>query len=138
MAGSLYCCRLARRSPGLKLNKWGFRQTWIWARREPFRFSSRKILPVLIAATRTMPTRSLIHWPTATSADIGNEACDPLESLRPKEFQLRSARNSIEITEVIEWRDGEQHRVSDYLAGEEPLEIRIGATPLTVTMRTPG
>ena len=51
---------------------------------------------------------------------------------------MRSARNSIEITEVIEWRDGEQHRVSDYLAGEEPLEIRIGATPLTVTMRTPG
>src|SRR5947209_17169730 len=29
-------------------------------------------------------------------------------------------------------------RVDDQLAGEEPLEIRIGGTPLTVMMRTPG
>jgi FdhD protein len=28
--------------------------------------------------------------------------------------------------------------VEDYLAGEEPLEIRIAGRPLTVTMRTPG
>lgn len=29
-------------------------------------------------------------------------------------------------------------RGSDYLAGEEPLEIRISGKPVTVTMRTPG
>src|SRR5260370_17130388 len=29
-------------------------------------------------------------------------------------------------------------RVDDQLAAEEPLEIRIGGTPLTVMMRTPG
>src|ERR1700730_3029205 len=29
-------------------------------------------------------------------------------------------------------------RVEDQLAGEEPLEIRIGGTPLTVMMRTSG
>jgi FdhD protein len=28
--------------------------------------------------------------------------------------------------------------LDDYLAAEEPLEIRIGANPMTVTMRTPG
>ena len=28
--------------------------------------------------------------------------------------------------------------MQDSLAAEEPLEIRIGETPLTVTMRTPG
>jgi len=50
---------------------------------------------------------------------------------------------SVEITEVIEWRDGETRRAVDYLAAEEPLEIRIVAadglvSPLSVTMRTPG
>src|SRR5437016_14225227 len=29
-------------------------------------------------------------------------------------------------------------RVEDQLAGEEPLEVRIGGAPLTVMMRTPG
>ena len=29
-------------------------------------------------------------------------------------------------------------RVDDYLVGEEPLEIRVGDVPLSVTMRTPG
>src|SRR5260370_26213238 len=29
-------------------------------------------------------------------------------------------------------------RVDDQLAAEEPMEIRIGGTPLTVMMRTPG
>jgi len=32
----------------------------------------------------------------------------------------------------------EQHRRSDTLAVEEPLEIRVGGSPLAVTMRTPG
>lgn len=34
--------------------------------------------------------------------------------------------------------DGEERRRPDTLAVEEPLEIRIGGTPLAVTMRTPG
>jgi len=34
--------------------------------------------------------------------------------------------------------DGPSGRGSDYLAGEEPLEIRVGGLPVTVTMRTPG
>jgi FdhD protein len=47
-------------------------------------------------------------------------------------------RNSVELTQVTEWEDGQSRRVQDYLAAEEPLEIRIGKRPLTVTMRTPG
>ena len=34
--------------------------------------------------------------------------------------------------------DGSRRRRSDTLAGEEPLEIRVGGVPLSVTMRTPG
>lgn len=34
--------------------------------------------------------------------------------------------------------DGTQRRRPDTLAVEEPLEIRVGGTPLAVTMRTPG
>jgi FdhD protein len=45
---------------------------------------------------------------------------------------------SVEITQVVEWREGITRRVEDYLAAEEPLEIRIGRKPLVVTMRTPG
>lgn len=45
---------------------------------------------------------------------------------------------SVDLTQVSEWNDGELRRVQDSLVGEEPLEIRIGDQPLTVTMRTPG
>ncbi|MGB8540075.1 MAG: formate dehydrogenase accessory sulfurtransferase FdhD [Candidatus Acidiferrales bacterium] len=44
----------------------------------------------------------------------------------------------LNLTKVSEWDDGHIHRKDDYLAAEEPLEIRIGAEPLSVTMRTPG
>jgi len=44
----------------------------------------------------------------------------------------------LNLTKVSEWDDGHFHRKDDYLAAEEPLEIRVGADPLSVTMRTPG
>lgn len=47
-------------------------------------------------------------------------------------------QSPVEITRVTEWADGICRPVDDYLAGEEPLEIRISGRPLTVTMRTPG
>jgi len=34
--------------------------------------------------------------------------------------------------------DGSRRRRPDTLAVEEPLELRMGGAPLTVTMRTPG
>lgn len=45
---------------------------------------------------------------------------------------------SIDLTQVAEWQDGQVRRFQDYLVAEEPLEIRIGDSPLSVTMRTPG
>lgn len=45
---------------------------------------------------------------------------------------------SVDLTQVTEWNDGAAARKEDYLAAEEPLEIRIGENPLSVTMRTPG
>ncbi len=45
---------------------------------------------------------------------------------------------SVDLTQVTEWNDGVAARKDDYLAAEEPLEIRIGENPLSVTMRTPG
>jgi FdhD protein len=49
----------------------------------------------------------------------------------------RKAR-SLDLTQVSEWDDGKVRRKDDYLASEEPLEIRVGPDPLSVTMRTPG
>lgn len=46
--------------------------------------------------------------------------------------------HSIDLTQVSEWSDGQLSRKQDYLAAEEPLEIRVGDQPLSVTMRTPG
>lgn len=48
-----------------------------------------------------------------------------------------NSRN-ISLTQVHEWDAGSRRTKSDYLAVEEPLEIRIGEHPLSVTMRTPG
>jgi FdhD protein len=45
---------------------------------------------------------------------------------------------SVDLTQVAEWDDGKLRRKEDYLAAEEPLEIRVGDDPLSVTMRTPG
>ena len=45
---------------------------------------------------------------------------------------------SLDLTQVAEWDNGKLSRKQDYLAAEEPLEIRIGDRPLSVTMRTPG
>ena len=45
---------------------------------------------------------------------------------------------SLDLTQVVEWCDGKLERKPDYLAVEEPLEIRVGGNPLSVTMRTPG
>ena len=47
-------------------------------------------------------------------------------------------QRSIDVTQVMEWRDGQVRRAQDYLVAEEPLEIRLDETPLSVTMRTPG
>lgn len=51
---------------------------------------------------------------------------------------MQPIQRSIELTQVTEWKDGNFRSIEDNLAAEEPLEIRIGKTPLTVTMRTPG
>jgi FdhD protein len=45
---------------------------------------------------------------------------------------------AVGLTRVTEWNDGKARRVDDFLAGEEPLEIRIGRHSLGITMRTPG
>jgi FdhD protein len=45
---------------------------------------------------------------------------------------------SIEVTEVTKWENDEVIRVQDYLAAEEPLEMRAGRHSLGVTLRTPG
>jgi FdhD protein len=47
-------------------------------------------------------------------------------------------KSNIELTQVTEWSDGELRRVDDFLAAEEPLEIRVGRRALGVALRTPG
>jgi len=51
---------------------------------------------------------------------------------------MPSRNPSVNVTQVVEWRDGKPRRMQDYLVAEEPLEIRVNQFPLTVTMRTPG
>ena len=45
---------------------------------------------------------------------------------------------SVELTQVTQWEHGKALRVEDYLAAEEPLEMRAGRHSLGVTLRTPG
>ncbi len=51
---------------------------------------------------------------------------------------MRSHPRDVDVTLVHEWDDGRVRAQQDYLAGEEPLEIRVGEHALSVTMRTPG
>lgn len=47
-------------------------------------------------------------------------------------------QQSLEQANVTEWNDGAVRRLEDWIAAEEPLEIRAGGKVVTVTMRTPG
>ena len=51
---------------------------------------------------------------------------------------MESGARSFEYSTVSEWNGGKVRRRRDSLVGEEPLQIRIGKRPLSVTMRTPG
>jgi len=56
----------------------------------------------------------------------------------PVEGDAAPPRLSLQLTQVMEWNEGNLQPHEDALAAEEPLELRIGSHPLTVTMRTPG
>lgn len=64
-----------------------------------------------------------------------SRAAKPRKRLRPL---AGTPARPIDLTQVTEWQDGAVSRVDDYLVGEEPLEIRLGNRPISVTMRTPG
>ena len=51
---------------------------------------------------------------------------------------MAQKKRSIELTQVTQWEDGKVARVEDYLAAEEPLEMRARRCSLGVTLRTPG
>jgi len=51
---------------------------------------------------------------------------------------MAQKNRSIELTQVTQWEDDRAARVEDYLAAEEPLEMRSGQYSLGVTLRTPG
>lgn len=58
------------------------------------------------------------------------------EGERPRE--RTPAGRGVDMTTVQEWQDGVVRQTLDSLVAEEPLEIRVNGTPLSVTMRTPG
>ncbi len=51
---------------------------------------------------------------------------------------MSQKNRNIALTQVTQWEDGKAARVEDYLAAEEPLEMRAGKRSLGVTLRTPG
>ena len=53
----------------------------------------------------------------------------------PKSDSVDRPYRSIALTSVERWQAGAVTHVQDYLAVEEPLEIRIGDMPMSVTMR---
>jgi FdhD protein len=53
-------------------------------------------------------------------------------------YLMAQKSRNIELTQVTQWEDGKATRVEDFLAAEEPLEMRAGRYSLGVTLRTPG
>src|SRR6266403_5572915 len=72
-----------------------------------------------------------IHTSRCTPAAVDHP------SVASSDPMAQNSRN-IELTQVIEWQDGKAARVEDYLAAEEPLEMRARRYSLGVTLRTPG
>ena len=68
----------------------------------------------------------------------GTARTSPVPETPPGELGVTRKPHMLNLTKVSEWDDGHFHRKDDYLAAEEPLEIRVGTEPLSVTMRTPG
>src|SRR5437762_14099853 len=59
--------------------------------------------------------------------------------LFPKTIVNRRTNPEIRSTEILAWRAGVlAKRQSDFLAHEEPLEIRVRGRSVAVTMRSPG
>jgi len=56
----------------------------------------------------------------------------------PKPESADRPQRNIALTTVEQWQEGAVSHLQDYLAVEEPLEIRLGNMPMSVTMRTPG
>ncbi len=81
--------------------------------------------------------KSFVRKNTSATKSSAKSAVNSVKNSSPKVSAIKSAR-SVEITQVVEWHEGNIRRVEDYLAAEEPLEIQIGRKPLVVTMRTPG
>ncbi len=50
----------------------------------------------------------------------------------------QSGRRAAQVTQVIQWKGGKATRADDWLATEEPLEMRVGRHSIGVTLRTPG
>jgi FdhD protein len=53
-------------------------------------------------------------------------------------YPMAKKNRNIDLTQVTQWEEGRAIRVEDYLAAEEPLEMRAGQYSLGVTLRTPG
>jgi len=53
-------------------------------------------------------------------------------------YPMAKQSRNIKLTQVTQWEDGKATRVEDFLAAEEPLEMRAGRSSLGITLRTPG
>lgn len=69
---------------------------------------------------------------------MSSPAPSPATRRNEKQPQGYAPLQSLVLSQVTEWSNGIARRVEDALASEEPLEIRIGAEPVSITMRTPG
>jgi FdhD protein len=94
-------------------------------------------IPALLRALRAAPEMVELKG-CARPAQRSVRSSRPEYRLGLRTGSVRAEQRSVELTQVTEWDNGEVRSVEDSLAAEEPLEIRIGGWPLTVTMRTPG
>ena len=86
---------------------------------------------------RTRKTRTIANESNQISCRP-NRTISPVPETPPGELGVTRKPQMLNLTKVSEWDDGHFQRKDDYLAAEEPLEIRVGKEPLSVTMRTPG
>lgn len=74
----------------------------------------------------------LTEWPMAAPIPM------PFRKIATQAEDRNLPPQSLALSQVAEWNNGTTRHLQDALAAEEPLEIRLGDRPLTITMRTPG
>ena len=71
-------------------------------------------------------------------SDLYRQQSSPSNGTSSDPESILKLSEQVKATPVVEWNAGDPRQLQDEVAIEEPIEIRVGGTSVSITMRTPG